>query len=310
VWEALTRRDTTPSPSFVTPHVLQEAGLYLLVRPALDIRLPSLVQRAAFAPPPGPVTAFSSVVAGAVYTLAARSDSSLQEEAGSLAGDPAPSLPALDQWARQQPDHAWRRMRGDVPRLLMQQRVAMPSDGVVIRRIGGCLFLAPEGGAFWMLGRRIRREASTPRIVHLLLSEWRTVMQQDIAKVFLGPGLVPWPADERGMVVSPWDDTSGPLSKSFPEPLLSGEAGLTLALLASALLQSLGRWLPGLTHSSSSYLWEQFVHRPGSVTVDGGSFHVRLQARPLDAVLRMSGALEPLDSVPWLGKRLQFTVGG
>jgi hypothetical protein len=75
---------------------------------------------------------------------------------------------------------------------------------------------------------------------------------------------------------------------------------LTIALTANSLLRLWARWLKGFADSSTPYLLEQFIRRPGRVQVGPQHVLVELEAKPLDLALEMSGYLEPIDRVPWL----------
>lgn len=85
--------------------------------------------------------------------------------------------------------------------------------------------------------------------------------------------------------------------------LVDVETDLTLALTADAVLRLWARWLRQFQQSSSAYLLEQFIHRTGSVTVSDRQILVEMAARPLDVVLELAGYLAPLEHMPWLGQR-------
>ena len=76
-----------------------------------------------------------------------------------------------------------------------------------------------------------------------------------------------------------------------------------LAQLSPLLLAAWARWLPGLAHSSSNYLLENFIRRPGIITLDRHTITVELERRSLDEILKLSGYLDETSPVPWLKNR-------
>jgi hypothetical protein len=84
---------------------------------------------------------------------------------------------------------------------------------------------------------------------------------------------------------------------------LPGFAAGTVARAAHLTLLAWSRWLPGLAESSPAFLLGHLLRRGGSVSVVADAVHVVLDPRPLDAVVELAGYLEPLERVPWLGRR-------
>jgi hypothetical protein len=73
-------------------------------------------------------------------------------------------------------------------------------------------------------------------------------------------------------------------------------------------LRAFSRWLPGLSGSSAPFLLDKIVRRPGRVRWGEGAVEVALAPGPLDVVVEMSGALQPLSGTAWLGpRRVTFT---
>jgi hypothetical protein len=82
-----------------------------------------------------------------------------------------------------------------------------------------------------------------------------------------------------------------------------------LAATASILLRGWAKWLPGVADSSSLFLLEKSVRRPGSVRQSDQRILVELDPAPLDIVLRMAGYFAPIEPVDWLGGRsVLFTL--
>lgn len=79
---------------------------------------------------------------------------------------------------------------------------------------------------------------------------------------------------------------------------------------AAAVLRVWARWMRGFDRSSTPFLLEQFVRRPGTVVDRGDVLSVHLPRRPLDTVLEMSGYLRPVDALPGTGgRRIEFVLG-
>ena len=72
-------------------------------------------------------------------------------------------------------------------------------------------------------------------------------------------------------------------------------ADATLAAAAQAGLRSWWRWLKGLEGSSTPYLLDQVIRRPGRLFPGDDSLLVELEPRPLDVALHVSGYLDLLE---------------
>jgi hypothetical protein len=89
------------------------------------------------------------------------------------------------------------------------------------------------------------------------------------------------------------------------------EADVTLALVAQAAVRAWARWLPRLGGSGTPFLLAHLVRRPGRVSRDAGGLLVELEPRPLDAVLRACGYLDPIEPPPGsTGPVIRFRVAG
>ena len=85
----------------------------------------------------------------------------------------------------------------------------------------------------------------------------------------------------------------------------------TLWSAANSTVRAWARWLKGVGSSSTAYLIEQFVRRPGRLFPDGDSLLVELEPRPLDVVLEVSGYLEPIELLPGSAFRtIRWRIGG
>jgi hypothetical protein len=109
----------------------------------------------------------------------------------------------------------------------------------------------------------------------------------------------------------------GPASESGPlraalESLAEGGVGdahadRAIAMMSIAVLRHWARWLRRFSDSSTPFLLEEMIRRPGRVFIDARGIAVELAQRPLDLVLEMAGYLGEIDAVPWLGgRRVRF----
>lgn len=88
------------------------------------------------------------------------------------------------------------------------------------------------------------------------------------------------------------------------------EPDLFILLTAAVLLRCWARWLRGFSASSVPYLLEHFIRRPGHLEHKADVLRVVLEPRPMDVVLEISGYLDQLPEVPWLGnRRVEFKIG-
>ena len=73
--------------------------------------------------------------------------------------------------------------------------------------------------------------------------------------------------------------------------------------LGALLIKAWGRWLPGLAHSSTHYLLDNFTRRPGTIIVGKQRIIADLERRPLDEILKLAGYLADTPPVAWLDNR-------
>jgi hypothetical protein len=98
------------------------------------------------------------------------------------------------------------------------------------------------------------------------------------------------------------------------EALRPGRLGLedadaTLGVTAIVLLRRWAQWLRGFSSSSTPFLLEQFIHRPGRIQRASDDLRVTLEPRPLDVVLNLAGYMDPVDLTPlWDRGHLLFEV--
>jgi hypothetical protein len=77
-------------------------------------------------------------------------------------------------------------------------------------------------------------------------------------------------------------------------------------LMSFGLLRLWARWLRQFSESSIPYLLEQFIRRPGRLTPGAAGVWVELEPRPLDIVVELAGYMAPLEGLPWLGGRTVY----
>jgi len=85
-------------------------------------------------------------------------------------------------------------------------------------------------------------------------------------------------------------------------------AGESIDDIAGTVLRAWAQWLRGFADSSSAFLLERFVRRPGRVAVVHGRAIVELEPRPLDLLLEMAGYLDPLEREAYLRYSIDFTL--
>ena len=99
---------------------------------------------------------------------------------------------------------------------------------------------------------------------------------------------------------------------TFRETWEENLAGLRLAStgnLADDLLRLWARWLRGFAEASVPFLLENFIQRPGSLSITPIEIRVEMERRSLDIVLEMADYLAPIENISWLGgRRLTFSL--
>lgn len=258
------------------------AGVALLLRAALDIRLATLASTAEFLPGRGALVAALLALAG---TMADEPDPALSVI---LEADmPPAALPDEDS-----PRHAF---EANLLRALAARDLLAGDPVAVATEIGGVPALVGGIGqpALWPLIEIVRDSGEAEATVMRWREAWSNATGQ------------PEPGFQR---VS--DDTGVALALS---PLIGARrigspAELSMVAAGLSLVRVWGWWLPGVGRSSLRYLLDHFIHRPGTVSRDGDAVRVMLERRELDAVLELSGLLAPIDARRSLGVVLHFDL--
>jgi hypothetical protein len=302
------------------------AGVFLLLRAMLDVRLPWLVRESSLvgdgklAALPAMLLALGLRWAGEAGLAGGQIDAGL----GVLAGlDQPPAIGAvIDVWSHAGPDQLAAFQAG-LLRILAGQRLVdatllhlhrLPLDG------GGPALVAGDGSAYiWPLTRLVGR-SEIAGVVHGWLELWQGATGHR-------PAVVAW-----GSLLAELDDDLGAEALAVPEAgdreaggppaayraaeaallaalgALDGgrlglpEADLVLGLAAVALLRAWARWLGPFATSSVPYLLANWVRRPGRLRLSPDTLQVDLEGRPLDLVLEMAGYTADLAMVPWLAR--------
>jgi hypothetical protein len=312
------------------------AGVFLLLRAVIDLRLAALSLRCGF-PGSGPHRLLAA--------LAAR-----------WAGRPLEPEPGLLAFAGIEPgeaadglQHGWGNeaeaaviFQGELARMLLAQRlVADPRRfrvAIVPDPRGGLLavggheplqvwpFAAPveaAGGAGpWVAGESapvapggrdrpapLRCEATATALARWAAA-WRDLTGSP--PTVIHPASVEPPP---GFPTEVCDEVPHALSATV-ESLSAGATGdphadAALTAAAAAGVRVWARWLKHIGHSSTPYLLGQLIRRPGRLIRDADSLTVELEPRPLDVALQLSGYLDPIELPPGAPVRVvRFRVGG
>lgn len=214
-----------------------------------------------------------------------------------------PVDPIESRWIRILRGHRW--MLGDSLRLA---RVEL-APGRSMLALGD----AREAEEVWPLGvELIPGETSKARIA---VDRWTTHWAELAGKP---PVLL---ADPRTLTLLglsiPTDQSIEPNPTSLTDDLrcvspacLGLPADAFLALASLVIARAWARWLKRFARSTPLFLLEQCLRRPGRLMLHDDRIEVQLAARPLDVVLELSGCFEPLERTPWLPRATRFRIVG
>ncbi|MBN8636216.1 MAG: hypothetical protein J0M07_12890 [Anaerolineae bacterium] len=104
------------------------------------------------------------------------------------------------------------------------------------------------------------------------------------------------------------DDAAAQVIQNTFRELATGDTSepqvdLLLRLCTAALLRVWSRWLRQFQATTIPYLLDNFIRRVGRMIITEDDLTIELDARPLDVVLELAGYLGDLDRVTWLGNR-------
>lgn len=305
------------------------AGIFLLLRPILDLRLPTL-----FATIKGLGAEAISPTASALVALAIRWAG--EATSGVAAIDPGLSLFAGLTTALCQTDlaKAWStakvhdldRCQRSLCRSLAGQRMMAPSHlhlfGIQ-HQDGTSLLVATDATAvLWPLGAAVEGAEHAGEVAIAWLAFWQeatgvrptVVVGDELAE--LGERLARWGARIGAHEALVEDPAQSALLHvqgrralgAALAALAAGRVGLPavdlfLDLVAALVLRAWSRWMKGLSQSSVPYLMDSFIRRPGRIAMDASAIDVVLPRRGLDLVVEMAGYAQEYGPVSWLGGR-------
>ncbi len=316
------------------------AGIFLLARAILDGRLGALVHRAAWPPGAEPSRLGAAITAVALCwagEAAVTEDDLLDEGIRHLAGWDRPTdLAAVRALWRGAGDGDHRRFTGELLRLAAGQRLLrgeqlrlyrLTTAGGTPALVAGC-----ETEGVWPFGHAGGGELGEllPRWLEL----WRRGTGREPEAILCdaalaeaagapaGVELIPVPAaaeaaaegSERGRLLAAHragrEALTGALAALDGAWLGDPGSDLAATLAAAALLRVWARWLGRFAGAGVPFLLENFIRRPGRLSVAGHVLRVELAPGPMDMVLEMAGYLDDLEAVPWLaGRRLELHLG-
>ena len=314
----------------------EHAGIFLLLRVILDLRLPQLVESTGY--PFGEpkqrlgalLASFGLIWSGTTGIRDGQIDAGVNLFAGVDARWTPESLKSV--WSNTSlRDHAQfqeallftlagqRVLKGETLNLYAIET----EDGFII------LIAGDASGRLWPLGYRLNTRNEIPAVVKDWLLSWSeatgiepsVVCDKEIGIVLSESGT------EHHLIISEAKNTAADneLSNTYwhgREVLLEAlktlqkgriglpTADLSLTLMAATLLCVWARWLRQFADSSVAYLLENFIHRSGQVTVEKERIVVNMESKGLDLVIEMAGYAADLAPVAWLGdRRIQFRLG-
>lgn len=282
------------------------AGVFLLLRACLDLRLPALVQKSgwpaetAVAPLPALLLALGQRLVGAAPDAGLALLAGLEQ----LPTDWDANWEALSAADDERFQSAlWRGMlalRLLQPESLFLYELALDGRTALIG--------ADRSGQVAAFGSLLDGEDTQDAIVAGWLAVWQDAFGQQ-------PTLVDAQMAAQDESLSAVYSQGKDAVEAGIEAMAYGRLGLpqadlTISLLAIALLRLWGRWLRHFATSTPAYLLHQFVHRSGAVRLDNDAIVVALEPRPLDMILDMAGYLAPLEHLSWIPHRqIDFRLG-
>jgi hypothetical protein len=308
------------------------AGLSLLLRAMLDVRLHGLAEEAGYPPRAGELPRAVVLLLSLglqVCGEAAVEDDRLDRGLCLLAGlKERQTLDALRaHWAGSGAS-AHARFQAALLNVAAGQRLLQPSVMHLFRiglESGETLLVAgDESALLWPLGRVVETDGE----IEAALIEWLGVWEDATG---VRPSLV---ADESVLVSDAFMQGRGVSVTALSERddlraahetgrtglvaafaalgqgrLGTPDADSTLALLTCVLLRLWARWLGRFSSSSIPYLLENFIRRGGRLHAGRDCLLIELERRSLDIVLEMAGYVAELERVPWLdGGRVRFSL--
>ncbi len=312
--------EITPDKTLITS---QGAGVALLIRAILDLRLTALIKEV-FAQSEEVLNSFLLTL----YIRLAGADSVVDDEIDSglclLAGLSEPQrITDLQAW--------WSRELDNIEKFQAVWLNALVGQ----RMLKGCtmhlffieaesikmLLASDETGVLWPLGKVINSSADVKSTIKNWLQLWQDATGYK-PSVVISQKTLTININYSEVTLVDIEANDG-LSKAHKEGLAAlqealkalqftkltlPEVDLLTFLVATSLLRLWSRWLKGFADSSSPYMLENFIRRCGQIKTDKDHLLVELEPKPFDVVTQMAGYLETIEHVPWLGKSIRFCV--
>jgi len=323
---------SSPWPSAETEMVPTScAGVALLLRAVLDLRLPSVLSGETLLAdlPPGERLRAVLLALGLRWSGASGSaDGRIDRGLCLLAGwddrgpDTVAALRAL--WVAGEDEHD--RFQVALLRVLLGQRLVAGSTLYVhllpLPDATQALIAGDESAALWPLGCVVHSADAIAEAIARWSAAWMNITGNEPTFVVAQELTAHAARAGAAIVVEPQDDIAPARThRSSQERLVAalaaldhGQIGastadLTIALAAIALLRGWCRWLRQFGDSSVPYLLKQFVDRRGGISVQPDGLLIELAPLPLDIALQMSGYTAEIQRVPWLdGRSIQFLI--
>jgi hypothetical protein len=292
---------------------MDSAGLALLLRAILDVRLPSLSGKVGFS------NEISNLLAALYLGWAGPSglrEGRVEPGLACLAGlEYLPSIEDLsNSWSMSglsDFETAWldtlagQRMLSGAELHLYRLPLAGES--------GWALVAGDETGMLWPAGRAVQSAEEAARV----LMEWRqgwvdatgsdpTIIADDELDDLPSALPIVRAARAKEEISSRHRLGAGRLQAAWATLGHPSPALVPAYLAAFGLLRLWARWLRQFSDSSVPYLLEQFIRCPGRLYPGEAGLWVELEPRPLDIVVELAGYMAPLEGVPWLGGRTVY----
>ena len=293
---------------------IASAGLFLLYRSVIDLRLAALTTQSHY--PPGPT---NTAIQRFLFTLATR-----------LAGLPTGEPPGPDLllfagiepqdygtklWSEWEDDvAAIARYQQGLARMLLGHRLFDDPTrlrlAVVPNPAGDFLAIAgDETLRLWPFCTPVKSPVEAGLQVIRWAADWRELTGSQ--PTLIRPSLVPTPLE---LAAETADDIPAELQTVLGMANCqngNSHRDATLAAVANATIRAWARWLKYIGHSSTLYLIRELIRRPGYLKREGKSLVVELEPRPLDLALSHSGYLDPVElPAGTLFRSIRFRIGG
>jgi hypothetical protein len=261
------------------------AGIFLLLRAMADVRIGSLALNAGYPVAPC-VMALGLCWAGSECVFHGRLDTGV----GLLAGQGADmTLDELREIWQAVPEPNHLRFQLELLRMLLARGVLLsgPVEIHTLTLSGDRQAIVLGCGGLWPMARVLDAGAAPDAVISEMTLAWSSVCAEY-------PEIVPATGETQAALCLVLEEFGN-------LPLQVPLADLTLALAANSLLRCWAMWLRQFASSSTPYLLNNFIRRPGSITRTEDGFLVEMASRPLDVVLEMAGYFAPFTArtEPW-----------